>query len=82
MWHDYAARIEPHKITFLFDGVEFFSFGPDDHGLAGQPWAWGPDARNWLLLTNAVGNSSQGMEPPAANSVLLVDRVEVRSLPV
>jgi beta-glucanase (GH16 family) len=80
VWHDYGARIEPDKVTFLFDGVEFFSFGPDHPSLAGKPWAWGPGTQNWLLLTNAVGNSSQGMSPPTADSVLLVDRVEVRAL--
>jgi hypothetical protein len=82
-WHDYSARIEPGQVTFYFDGVQC---GPversTDPEAAGKPYAFGPDdpAGNWLLLTNAVGNSSQGMETPTAPSVLLVDSVKVTSL--
>lgn len=79
-YHDYSARIEPGKVTFLFDGAVCWSYTKAD--LGGKPYAFGPDntAGNWLLLTNAVGNGSHGMAPPTSASVLLVDRVEVRSL--
>jgi beta-glucanase (GH16 family) len=82
-WHDYSARIEPGKVTFSFDGKVCWAFDSHDADLAGnKPYGFGPDnpAGNWLLLTNAVGNSSQGMEAPTQNSVLLVDRVTVTSL--
>ena len=80
VYHDYSARIEPGKITFLFDGAVCWSYTKAD--LRGKPYGFGPDntAGNWLLLTNAVGNSMHGMEPPTAPSVLLVDRVEVRAV--
>jgi beta-glucanase (GH16 family) len=82
-WHDYSAKIEPGQVTFYFDGVQC---GPveksTDSEAGGKPYAFGPDnpAGNWLLLTNAVGNSSQGMQTPTAPSVLLVDSVRVTGL--
>jgi beta-glucanase (GH16 family) len=77
-WHDYGARIEPNKVTLLFDGTEVWSFDPSSAGVAGQPWAFGSDAHNWMLLTLAVG--SGGQAAPTQDATLLVDRVEVRSL--
>jgi beta-glucanase (GH16 family) len=77
-WHDYGARIEPNKITYLFDGVPVASFSSSSSGVAGEPWAFGPTAQNWMLLTNAIGSANQAA--PTQNSTLLVDRVEVRAL--
>jgi len=82
-WHDYSARIEPGQVTFYFDGQQC---GPversTDAEADGKPYAFGPDnpAGNWLLLTNAVGNTSQGMQAPTVPSVLLVDSVKVTGL--
>lgn len=81
-WHDYSARFEPGKITYLRDGVQVGMTATKEQG-AGKPYAYGPDITrgNWLILTLAIGGASGQQDGKAVvPSHLLVDRVEVRGL--
>jgi beta-glucanase (GH16 family) len=79
-FHKYTARIEPGKVTMLFDGQVVRTTLSTDGG--GKPWGFGPTvtAGNWLILTLAIGGAGGAQQPATAPASMLVDRVEVRAL--
>ncbi len=80
-WHDYAATVEPGKITFFFDGQQCGAV--TSKAESANPYAFGPDVSrgSWLLLTLAIGGASGQQDGKAvAPAQLLVDQVTVKGL--
>ena len=80
-FHKYTVRVEPSRLTFFFDDQQCGRTITPDLG-DGKPYAFGPGLMdpNFLILDLAVGGASGQQNPATQPAVMLVDRVEVRSL--
>lgn len=72
-FHVYSVNWSPNQITFLIDGVGFYTYNPavkDDS-------TWPFDADQYLLLNIAMGGVSGTIDPSFNQSSMVIDYVRV-----
>jgi len=81
-YHKYSVKFEPDRMTGYIDGVQCGPVTLRSSDPA-TPWPFAPDVNltNYLILDLAIGGANGRQPKPPKADVMLVDRVEVVSLP-
>ncbi len=76
-FHTYTVEWEPDKITWLLDGIPFFTATPDDDYMVGKQWVFNHPF--YILLNVAVGGNFGGPvgEDTTFPQSMLVDYVRL-----
>lgn len=72
-FHVYSMNWSPDQITFLVDGVGFYTYKPSDKNTATWPF----DEDQFILLNVAMGGISGAVDPGFTESAMTVDYVRV-----
>ena len=72
-FHVYSMNWSPDQITFLVDGVGFYTYKPSDKNTATWPF----DEDQFILLNVAMGGISGAVDPGFTESAMIVDYVRV-----
>ena len=75
-YHVYSVNWSPNQITFLIDGVGFYTYNPSDKNASTWPF----DAPQYLLLNIAMGGTpvnGGNVDPNFTESSMIIDYVRV-----
>jgi beta-glucanase (GH16 family) len=72
-FHVYSMNWSPNQITFLIDGVGFYTYNPEVKDASTWPF----DADQYLLLNVAMGGVSGAIDPNFTQSDMVIDYVRV-----
>jgi beta-glucanase (GH16 family) len=72
-YHVYSMNWSPYQITFLLDGVAFYSYNP----AVKTPSNWPFDLEQYLLLNIAMGGIAGTIDPSYTQSSMVIDYVRV-----
>jgi beta-glucanase (GH16 family) len=72
-YHVYSMNWSPNQITFLVDGVGYFTYNP----AIKDPDTWPFDLDQYLILNVAMGGFAGNIDPDFDESSMLVDYVRV-----
>ena len=72
-YHVYSMNWSPYQITFLLDGVAFYTYNP----AVKTPSNWPFDLEQYLLLNIAMGGIAGTIDPSYTQSSMVIDYVRV-----
>jgi beta-glucanase (GH16 family) len=72
-YHVYSMNWSPYQITFLLDGVAFYTYNP----AVKTPSNWPFDLEQYLLLNIAMGGIAGTIDPGYTESSMVIDYVRV-----
>ena len=72
-YHVYSMNWSPNQITFLVDGVGFYTYNPSEKN--NDTWPF--DKEQFILLNVAMGGISGAVDPGFTESAMIVDYVKV-----
>ena len=72
-YHVYSMNWSPYQITFLLDGVAFYTYNP----AVKTPSNWPFDLEQYLLLNIAMGGIAGTIDPSYTESSMVIDYVRV-----
>ena len=72
-YHVYSMNWSPYQITFLLDGVAFYTYNP----AVKTPSNWPFDLEQYLLLNIAMGGIAGSIDPSYTQSSMVIDYVRV-----
>lgn len=72
-YHVYSMNWSPYQITFLLDGVAFYTYNP----AVKTPSNWPFDLEQYLLLNIAMGGIAGTINPTYTESAMVIDYVRV-----
>lgn len=72
-YHIYSMNWSPFQITFLLDGVPFYTYNP----AVKTPSNWPFDLEQYLLLNIAMGGIAGNISPSYTQSSMVIDYVRV-----
>lgn len=72
-YHLYSMNWSPYQITFLLDGVAFYTYNP----AVKTPSNWPFDLEQYLLLNIAMGGIAGSIDPSYTQSSMVIDYVRV-----
>lgn len=72
-YHVYSMNWSPNQITFLVDGVGFYTYNPSDKN--NDTWPF--DKEQFIILNVAMGGISGAVDPGFTESAMIVDYVKV-----
>lgn len=72
-WHIYSVNWSPNQITFLVDGVGFYTYNPSVKNI--NTWPFTED--QYILLNIAMGGISGSIDPNVSTGTMIVDYVHV-----
>ncbi len=72
-YHVYSMNWSPNQVTFLIDGVGYYTYNPSDKNAATWPF----DLEQYLLLNVAMGGIGGTIDPNFDRSPMIIDYVRV-----
>lgn len=72
-FHVYSVNWSPNQITFLIDGVGFYTYNPANK----NPDTWPFDLDQYLILNIAMGGAAGSIDPNFIESRMIIDYVRV-----
>lgn len=72
-WHIYSVNWSPNQITFLVDGVGFYTYNPSVKNI--NTWPFTED--QYILLNVAMGGISGAIDPNVSSGTMLLDYVRI-----
>ena len=72
-WHIYTLNWSPNQITFLVDGVGYYTYNPAVKDASTWPF----NLDQFILLNLAMGGISGSIDPNVSSDTILVDYVRV-----
>ena len=72
-YHVYSMNWSPNQITFLVDGVGFYTYNPSEKN--NDTWPF--DKEQFILLNVAMGGIAGAVDPGFTESAMIVDYVKV-----
>jgi beta-glucanase (GH16 family) len=72
-YHVYSMNWSPNQITFLVDGVGFYTYNPSDKN--NDTWPF--DKEQFIILNVAMGGISGAVDPGFTESAMIVDYVKI-----
>jgi beta-glucanase (GH16 family) len=72
-FHVYSMNWSPNQITFLLDGVAFYTYNPTVKTASNWPF----DLEQYLLLNIAMGGIAGTIDPSFTQSAMVIDYVRV-----
>lgn len=72
-YHVYSMNWSPNQITFLLDGVAYYTYNPTDKNASTWPF----DAEQYLLLNIAMGGVAGGVPSNFNQATMQIDYVRV-----
>ena len=72
-WHVYSMNWSPNQVTFLVDGVGYYTYNPSDKNADTWPF----DLEQYLLLNIAMGGIGGTIDPNFTESPMVIDYVRV-----
>ena len=72
-YHVYSMNWSPNQITFLVDGVGFYTYNPSEKN--NDTWPF--DKEQFIILNVAMGGISGTVDPGFTESAMIVDYVKV-----
>ncbi|PQV50422.1 putative secreted protein (Por secretion system target) [Jejuia pallidilutea] len=72
-YHIYSMNWSPNQITFLVDGIAYYTYNPSEKNANTWPF----DEDQYMLLNVAMGGISGTVDPTFTNSSMIIDYVRV-----